>query len=71
MIPDDKQIKSRMQLNEWLSYELPRYCERFGMLRYYLHFSESGVLYQHQRLLRNAEYHKNCGGGGTGKVVLF
>ena len=71
MIAEEKRLKTKEQLKDWLSFELPRYCKKLGTIKYYLGFSESAVLYQHQKLLRKAEYYCNSGGGYSLQILLL
>ena len=62
MISEEKRIKTKAQLKEWLGEELARYPDH-GRYRIYnmLLLSENAVLRRHQILLRKAEYHINSG----------
>ena len=62
MLSEDKRIRTRAQLREWLAIE----CGRFPLhgrnyLSYLLQWSEGAVLRRHITLLRTTEYHVNNG----------
>lgn len=59
MLEENKRICSKAQLDDWLAYELPRYCGRGGYWGYLFGFSEKAILRQHQKLLRKTEYYFN------------
>lgn len=58
MLDESKRIKTKKQLNEWLSYELN---EKYGGSSPidFLMLSESAVLKQHIKYLRKTEYYTN------------
>ncbi len=62
MIPEEKRIKTRAQLREFLDIE----CARYPMtvrhfIPYLLQISEGAILRRHMVLLRTTEYHVNTG----------
>lgn len=57
MLPFEKRIKTKKDLNSWLEYELQRYGK--GGLFRMLSGSEGQVLRKHQILLRKTEYYTN------------
>lgn len=59
---EEKRIKTKEDLRDWLDYELRRY-PNYGRYRIYnvLLMSENAVLRRHQILLRKTEYHINSG----------
>ena len=62
MLPEDKRIRSRAQLREWLAVELSHY-ELGGMQRLLnlIDGNEAAILRRHMVLLRTTEYHINTG----------
>ena len=62
MLPEDKRIRSRAQLREWLAVELSHY-ELGGMqkLLNLIDGNEAAILRRHMVLLRTTEYHINTG----------
>lgn len=62
MISEEKRIKTKAQLKEWLAEEIDRYPNH-GRYRIYniLLMSENAILRRHQILLRKTEYHINSG----------
>ena len=62
MLPEDKRIRSRAQLREWLAVELAPF-ERGGMqkLLNLIDGNEAAILRRHMVLLRTTEYHINMG----------
>lgn len=62
MLPKEKCIHSKEQLNDWLSYELEKYPAMHrggGIIRKLYPISENDVLKKHIVLLRKAEYYTN------------
>ena len=59
---EEKRIKTREELRDWLDYELRRF-PKHGRHRIYnlLLLSENAILRRHQILLRKTEYHINSG----------
>ena len=59
---EEKRIKTKEDLRDWLDLELKRY-PNYGRYRIYniLLMSENAVLRRHQILLRKTEYHINSG----------
>ncbi len=59
---EEKRIRTREELKDWLDFELRRYPNH-GRYRIYnlLLMSENAVLRRHQILLRKTEYHINSG----------
>lgn len=54
-------IKSKKDLKDWLKYELGKYDNNGGGVRFrFIAISEKDIIKRHQILLRKAEYHKNC-----------
>lgn len=62
MISEEKRIKTKAQLKEWLGEEIARYPDH-GRYRIYnmLLLSENAILRRHQILLRKTEYYINSG----------
>ena len=62
MLPEDKRIRTRAQLREWLAVELSHY-ELGGMqkLLNLIDGNEAAILRRHILLLRTTEYHINAG----------
>lgn len=62
MISDDKRLKTKAQLRDWLDAETARY-PNYGRYRIYNIFlmSENAILRRHQILLRKTEYFANSG----------
>ena len=62
MISEEKRIKTKAQLKEWLGEEIARYPDH-GRYRIYnmLRLSENAILRRHQILLRKTEYYINSG----------
>lgn len=63
MLSEDKRIKSRAQLKDWLSVELRPY-EDLGRLQDLLNLfnaNQGAILRRHMILLRTTEYHINAG----------
>ena len=62
MLPEEKRIRTRAQLREWLAVELVPY-ELGGMqkLLNLIGGNEAAILRRHMILLRTAEYHINAG----------
>ena len=62
MLPEEKRIRSRAQLREWLAVELAPY-ESGGMqkLLNLIDGNEAAILRRHMVLLRTTEYHINTG----------
>lgn len=60
MIEEEKRIKTKSQLKEWLNYE-SKYYGSGNYLRIIYPVTEGDVLKKHQILLRKTEYHKNVG----------
>ena len=54
MLNEDKRIKSKAQLKEWLDYELGNYGR--GNVLDFLALTEPAILKKHQRLLRKTEF---------------
>lgn len=72
MLPQEKRIRTKAQLKDWLNCELPRYP--IGKLGRFLGIGEMAVLRKHQILLRKAEYYTNIGNlllGGFYRMRLF
>ena len=62
MLPEEKRIRSRQQLREWLELELRPY--RLGGMQKLLNLiggNEAAILRRHMLLLRKTEYHINTG----------
>ncbi len=57
MLPDMLKIRTKEQLRQCLSKELPFY--ECGYLQRFLHASEKSILRKHQILLRKTEYYSN------------
>ena len=62
MLPEEKRIRTKEQLHEWLAYELRPY-ERGGMqkLLNLIGGNQAAILRRHMILLRTTEYHINAG----------
>lgn len=62
MINEDKRLKTKEQLRDWLGAETARYPD-YGRYRIYnfLLLSENAILRRHQILLRKTEYFVNSG----------
>ena len=62
MINEDKRLKTKEQLRDWLGEETARY-PNYGRYRIYnfLLLSENAILRRHQILLRKTEYFVNIG----------
>ena len=62
MLPEEKRIRTKAQLREWLSVEL-RPFELGGMQRLLnlIGGNEAAILRRHMILLRTTEYHINAG----------
>ena len=63
MLTEDKRIRTRAQLKEWLAEELAPY-ENLGRLQKLLNLiegNEAAILRRHMILLRTTEYHINAG----------
>ena len=62
MLPEDRRIRTRAQLREWLALELAPY-EIGGMqkLLNLIDGNEAAILRRHMILLRSTEYHINAG----------
>ena len=60
MLPKEKTIQTREQLNEWIKYEKNQYGNR-SFLHMVFPVSERDVLQKHQIVLRKAEYYTNRG----------
>lgn len=61
MLPEDKRIRSRAQLREWLAVELAPYA--LGGMQKLLNLidgNEAAILRRHMILLRTTEYHINA-----------
>lgn len=72
MIPEEKRIRSKKDLKEFLSVELPHYKSNF--LTYLLQCNEGSVLRRHQILLRKTEYFLNTRKrirGSLYKILLY
>lgn len=62
MLSEDKRIRTRAQLKEWLAIEFNRYpLQGQRWLSYLFQISEGAVLHKHTKLLRTTEYHINAG----------
>ena len=62
MLPEDKRIRSRAQLREWLAVELSHYeCGGMQKLLNLIDGNEAAILRRHMVLLRTTEYHINTG----------
>lgn len=62
MISEDKKIKTRAQLKEYLDVELQRYPMSLRrVLPYIFQVSEGAILHRHTVLLRRTEYYTNTG----------
>lgn len=61
MLDEKDRIKSKSELEEWITYERRKYGGRFGLFAEILAVTEVGILRKHQVLLRKAEYHLNSG----------
>ena len=62
MLSEDRKIKSRAQLREYLAVECRRYpLSARRILPYLLQISEGAILRRHIVLLRKTEYHVNTG----------
>lgn len=62
MLSEDKRIKTKAQLKEYLDAELGRYpMHGRRYLMYLLQISEGAILRRHQILLRKTEYYTNSG----------
>ena len=62
MLSEDKRIKSKEQLKEFLELEyrrFPLHGRRY--ISYLLQLSEGAILRRHTKLLRYTEYHMNTG----------
>ncbi len=59
MLPEEKRIKSKADLNEFLAADLVHY--RPHPLKYFLRYGESSLLKRHQILLRKTEFYLNTG----------
>lgn len=59
MLPKEKRIRSKKELREYLSAELPYF--KAGFFTYLLQCNEDAVLRRHQILLRRTEYYLNSG----------
>lgn len=63
MLPEDKRIRTREQLRDWLAVELAPY-ENLGRMQKLLNRidgNEAAILRRHMILLRTTEYHLNAG----------
>lgn len=63
MLTDDKRIRTRKQLHDWLSIELAPY-ENLGRMQNLLNLfniNQGAILRRHMILLRTTEYHINAG----------
>jgi len=62
MLPEEKRIRTKAQLKEWLAVECGRYpLSARRILPYLLQISEGAILRRHIILLRTTEYHTNAG----------
>lgn len=63
MLPKDKRIHTKQDLNEWLQYELGNYGGNNlkGKIRAFFPISERDILKKHLVLLRKTEYYTNRG----------
>lgn len=61
MLPEDKRIHTKQDLNEWLQYERGKYGEDNlkGKIREFFPISERDILKKHLVLLRKTEYYTN------------
>jgi len=59
MLAEDKRIKTRAQLKDWIDYEMSLYGG--AKLSDVLMLTEGAILRRHQQLLRKGEYHDNVG----------
>lgn len=59
MLPEEKRLATKEQLNEWLAYELPKYQAEGRFFRQLFPVAERDILKKHLVLLRKAEYHTN------------
>ena len=59
MLAEDKRIKTRAQLKDWLDYEMAGYGG--AKLSDVLMLTEGAILRRHQQFLRKGEYHDNVG----------
>lgn len=61
MLSEDKRIKSKQQLQEFLELEYKRFpIHGRRYISYLLQLSEGAILRKHTKLLRYTEYHINC-----------
>ena len=62
MLSEEKKIKTKAQLKEYLDAELDRYpISGRRYIMYFLQISEGAILRRHQILLRKTEYYLNSG----------
>lgn len=61
MLPIEKRIRSKKQLQDVLALEKAKYSCKFYWISYLLGVSENAILRHHAILLRKAEYHTNAG----------
>ena len=62
MLSEDKRIRTKAQLRDWLAVECARYpLSARRLLPYLLQISEGAVLRRHTVLLRKTEYYVNTG----------
>lgn len=59
MLAEDKRIKTKEQLKDWLDYEMAGYGG--AKLSDVLMLTEGAILRRHQQFLRKGEYHANTG----------
>ena len=59
MLAEDKRIKTKEQLRDWIEYEMRRYGG--AKLSDVLMLTEGAILRRHQQYLRKGEYHANTG----------
>ena len=60
MLEENERIQSKIQLREWLDYEMSRYGTTSYIARMF-HIGERAILCRHQILLRKTEYYVNTG----------
>ena len=59
MLPEEKRIRTKEQLKDWLDYEMSLYGG--DKLSDVLMLTEGAILRRHQKFLRKGEYHDNTG----------
>ena len=62
MLSEDKRIRTKAQLKEWLAVEYERFpVHGRRWISYLFQISEGAILHRHTKLLRTTEYHINTG----------